>query len=80
MYRSYICIQITIEYTAMDGDGGLAIMTVLEPAVRKAVRTNINVYINEIVDLMGFIWRRGGGRRGATEEEEEEKRGTENSY
>ena len=30
--------------------------------MRKVVRTNMNVYINEIVDLMGFIWRRRGGR------------------
>ena len=41
-------------------------------------------YINDIVDLMEFIWRRGGWKkrrerkRGTTEEEE--KRGTEIRY
>ena len=28
--------------------------------MRKAVRTNMNVYINDIVDLMDFIWSKGG--------------------
>ena len=48
----------------------------------------IYTFINDIVDLMEFIWRKGGGkkRRGGwkrgsmEEEEEEEKRGTEIRY
>ena len=56
----------------------------------KLIRTKIffiYTVINNIDNLMGFIWRRrggnkrrGGGRRGTTEEEKEEKRGTEIRY
>ena len=56
----------------------------------KSIRATIlfiNTFINEIDDLMAFIWRRrrgkkrrGGERRGTTEEEKEEKKGTEIRY
>ena len=38
MQRSYMYIKITLDITAMDGDGGLAIMTVLEPIAEQTLR------------------------------------------
>ena len=35
MQRSYMYIQITLDITAMDGDGGLAIMMVSDPSAEQ---------------------------------------------